>query len=91
MDPVTGLACDINVNNRLGLVNSELIRHYCEIFPLLRPILLSIKDWARPLGLNNPSARGVSVTFSSYALALMTIGFLQVSDKILLKFCHLIY
>ncbi|GLB41090.1 putative RNA uridylyltransferase activity [Lyophyllum shimeji] len=77
-DPQTRLECDINVNERLGLFNSDLINAYCDASPLLRPMLLFIKLWAKPLGLNNPSPKpGESRSFSSYALALMTIGFLQ--------------
>jgi DNA polymerase sigma len=37
-----------------------------------------IKRWAKSHGLNDPSGQGGPVTFSSYALALMVIGFLQV-------------
>lgn len=78
-DPKSGLDCDINVNDRLGLLNSSMIKEYCDAHPFVRPLLYAIKKWAKPLGLNSPSpARGKSATFSSYALALMTISFLQV-------------
>lgn len=77
-DPRTGLECDLNVNERLGLVNSDLLKTYCDISPLLRPMLFKIKEWAKPLGLNRPSSPpGEPASFSSYALALMTIAFLQ--------------
>lgn len=37
-----------------------------------------LKAWARSLGLNNPNmSTGLPITFNSYALALMTIGFFQ--------------
>jgi hypothetical protein len=80
-DPVTGHVCDINVNERLGLMNSDLIKRYCQLSPALVQMLVYIKKWAKPLGHNFPSStkKGVPVTFSSYALVLMTIGFLQVS------------
>ena len=78
-DPKTGLDCDINVNDRLGLINSSMIKDYCDAHPFVRPLLYSIKNWAKPLGLNSPSPpRGNPATFSSYAFALMTISFLQV-------------
>ncbi|KAJ7489439.1 hypothetical protein FB451DRAFT_1224914 [Mycena latifolia] len=77
-DPRTGHSCDINVNDRLGLLNSELIRRYCELNPILVNMIMYIKAWAKPLGLNSPTIRrGMPVTFSSYALVMMTIGFLQ--------------
>jgi len=77
-DPESGLDCDLNVNDRLGLINSSMIKEYCDVHPHLRPLLYSIKNWAKPLGLNSPSpVVGHSVSFSSYALALMTISFLQ--------------
>jgi DNA polymerase sigma len=86
VDPITGLSCDINVNEQLGLLNSMMLKRYCDISPHLRFLIASVKAWAKPLGLNNPSnnrRRGfVSVTFSSYAFALMTIGFLQVSPEV---------
>lgn len=50
------------------------------MYPILRPLLYEVKEWAKPLGLNSPSGvKGMSMSFSSYAFALMTIGFLQVS------------
>lgn len=72
-DPTTGIKCDINVNERLGLYNSDLIASYCDIYPPLRSMLFNIKSWAKPLGLNN-QALG---SFSSYCLVMMTIAFLQ--------------
>ncbi|KIJ56368.1 hypothetical protein M422DRAFT_23649 [Sphaerobolus stellatus SS14] len=77
-DPRTGLDCDINVNDRLGLTNTLLIRRYCNLVPYLRPMIMTIKSWAKPLGLNNPSGQHGPSTFSSYALAIMAIGYLQI-------------
>ncbi|KAJ7678233.1 hypothetical protein DFH06DRAFT_1168234 [Mycena polygramma] len=81
-DPQTGHFADINVNDRLGLINSDFIKRYCELNPVLTAMIQYIKLWAKPLGLNNPSAvrsakHTFTVTFSSYALALMTIAFMQ--------------
>jgi len=72
------LKCDINVNDRLGIENSQLIKAYCELHPALRPTIMALKTWAKVFGLNNPSTVGKPVSFSSYALTLMTIGFFQV-------------
>ncbi|KZT70615.1 hypothetical protein DAEQUDRAFT_178145 [Daedalea quercina L-15889] len=74
-DTATGLSCDLNVNDRLAVANTALIKRYCELFPLLRPMLYVVKFWARRLGLNDPSA--IPATPSSYAYAMMTISFLQ--------------
>ncbi|KAF8880500.1 hypothetical protein BD779DRAFT_1548558 [Infundibulicybe gibba] len=76
-DTQTRLHCDINVNDRLGIINSDMMKRYCDIQPLLRPLLRRVKAWARPLGLNSPSTYGEPATFSSYALVLMSIGFMQ--------------
>ncbi|KAG6331619.1 hypothetical protein ID866_7473, partial [Astraeus odoratus] len=76
-DPRTQLSLDINVNDRLGLINSHLLRSYCDALPGLRTLLVAIKLWAQPLGLNSPSTARSMVTFSTYALALMTLGWLQ--------------
>ncbi|KAL4063671.1 hypothetical protein J3A83DRAFT_4283989 [Scleroderma citrinum] len=75
-DPRTQLSIDINVNDRLGLMNSHLLRNYCDVLPGLRKLLAVIKLWALPLDLNNPSG-GANVSFSTYALTLMTLGWLQ--------------
>ncbi|KAJ7100601.1 hypothetical protein B0H15DRAFT_816648 [Mycena belliarum] len=76
-DPRTGQSCDINVNDRLGLYNSDLIKRYCELNPVLVDMIMFIKAWAKPRGLNNSGSRKMPTTFSSYALVMMTIGFLQ--------------
>ncbi|KIM54749.1 hypothetical protein SCLCIDRAFT_1221769 [Scleroderma citrinum Foug A] len=75
--PRTQLSIDINVNDRLGLINSYLLRNYCDVLPGLRMLMAVIKLWTLPLGLNNPSGCGRKVTFSTYALVLMTLGWLQ--------------
>lgn len=52
---------------------------YCDLSPdLVRPMIMVIKRWAKSHGLNDPSGQNGPVTFSSYALTLMVIGFLQV-------------
>ena len=76
-DPASGLDCDLNINDRLGIVNSAMIKEYCDVHPFLRPLLYRIKEWAKALGLNSPSPPGGPISFSSYALTLMTISFLQ--------------
>ncbi|KAF7377694.1 Non-specific serine/threonine protein kinase [Mycena sanguinolenta] len=77
-DPSTQHRVDLNVNDRLGVLNSDLIKRYCQLNPVLVPMIRYIKSWAKPLGLNSPSpVLGRPVTFSSYALVIMTIALLQ--------------
>jgi hypothetical protein len=78
LDPQTRLHIDININDRLGLKNTHLIATYLDLQPSLRPLLFVLKTWAKGLGLNDPSAFGMSSTFSSYCFGLMGIGFMQV-------------
>lgn len=88
-DRRTGLDCDININNQLGVINSDLLKQYCDISPRLRPMIRALKRWAKPLQLNNPSGRGRGsggTTFSSYTLAVMTVAHFQVSDSC--SFCR---
>ena len=80
-DKTSRICCDINVNDQLGAFNTLLISRYCKLSPLLRPMMLAIKKWAKSIGLNSPSGYG-PVTFSSYSLTLMTIGFLQVGQSV---------
>ncbi|KAI0764990.1 hypothetical protein C8Q74DRAFT_1017771 [Fomes fomentarius] len=76
-DPNTRVTCDMNINHRLGIYNTALLRQYCVIFPPLAPLLRRIKSWARHVELNSSSEDGRPASFSSYALTLMTISFLQ--------------
>ncbi|EGN94374.1 hypothetical protein SERLA73DRAFT_188220 [Serpula lacrymans var. lacrymans S7.3] len=54
-----------------------MIKRYCDLVPVLRPMLGYVKRWAKPLGLNHPSTGQGPPTFSTYAFALMVIGYLQ--------------
>jgi DNA polymerase sigma len=63
-----------------------MIKRYCDIVPVLRPMVAFIKRWAKPLGLNSPSTAKGAPTFSSYAFMLMTIAYLQVSNPSVLNF-----
>lgn len=70
----------MNINEQLGLFNTRLTAQYCELIPdLLRPLLVVIKRWAKSHNLNDPSGSSGPISFSSYALVLMTIGYLQAS------------
>ncbi|WJX87128.1 RNA uridylyltransferase [Trifolium repens] len=73
MDPVTGISCDICINNLLAVVNTKLLRDYANIDARLRQLAFIIKHWAKSRGVNE-TYHG---TLSSYAYVLMCIHFLQ--------------
>ncbi|GAU40931.1 hypothetical protein TSUD_348680 [Trifolium subterraneum] len=73
MDPVTGISCDICINNLLAVVNTKLLRDYANIDSRLRQLAFIIKHWAKSRGVNE-TYHG---TLSSYAYVLMCIHFLQ--------------
>ncbi|KAI3444645.1 hypothetical protein Pfo_001310 [Paulownia fortunei] len=73
MDPVTGISCDICVNNVLAVVNTKLLHDYARIDVRLRPLAFIVKHWAKSRGVNE-TYHG---TLSSYAYVLMCIHFLQ--------------
>ncbi|WOL10829.1 UTP:RNA uridylyltransferase 1-like [Canna indica] len=73
MDPVTGLSCDICVNNLLAVVNTKLLKDYAQIDERLRQLTFIVKHWARSRRVNE-TYQG---TLSSYAYVLMCIHFLQ--------------
>ncbi|XP_011069389.1 UTP:RNA uridylyltransferase 1-like [Sesamum indicum] len=73
MDPITGISCDICVNNLLAVVNTKLLRDYAQIDVRLRQLAFIVKHWAKSRGVNE-TFQG---TLSSYAYVLMCIHFLQ--------------
>ncbi|KAJ7951030.1 UTP:RNA uridylyltransferase 1-like [Quillaja saponaria] len=73
MDPVTGISCDICINNVLAVVNTKLLRDYAQIDERLRQLAFIVKHWAKSRGVNE-TYQG---TLSSYAYVLMCIHFLQ--------------
>ncbi|KAL6499334.1 hypothetical protein OROHE_025997 [Orobanche hederae] len=73
MDPVTGISCDICINNVLAVVNTKLLHDYARIDARLRQLAFIVKHWAKSRGVNQ-TYRG---TLSSYAYVLMCIHFLQ--------------
>ncbi|KAL0411915.1 UNVERIFIED_CONTAM: UTP:RNA uridylyltransferase 1, partial [Sesamum latifolium] len=73
MDPVTGISCDICVNNLLAVINTKLLRDYARIDVRLRQLAFIVKHWAKSRRVNE-TYQG---TLSSYAYVLMCIHFLQ--------------
>ncbi|KFK37353.1 hypothetical protein AALP_AA4G245700 [Arabis alpina] len=73
MDPVTGISCDICINNVLAVVNTKLLRDYARIDARLRQLAFIVKHWAKSRRVNE-TYQG---TLSSYAYVLMCIHYLQ--------------
>ncbi|XP_072988802.1 uncharacterized protein [Typha latifolia] len=73
MDPVTGLSCDICINNLLAVANTKLLRDYAKIDRRLRQLAFIVKHWAKSRRVNE-TYQG---TLSSYAYVIMCIHFLQ--------------
>ena len=64
---------DLCFNNLNGCRNSELVRRLSALEPRFRPLAMLIKLWAKRRGLVDSSIG----RFSSYALVLLVIHFLQ--------------
>lgn len=84
-DPVTKIKCDININARLGRINTELLLKYCQLNFFFQPVLWSVKQWAARNGLVGSS----NGKFNNYTLALMTIAFFQVRASPLVIFADI--
>ncbi|EDW43146.1 poly(A) RNA polymerase gld-2 homolog A [Drosophila sechellia] len=65
---------DINFNNSVGIRNTHLLYCYSQLDWRVRPMALTVKQWAQYHNINNAK----NMTISSYSLMLMVIHFLQV-------------
>lgn len=69
----------------MGILKAQIVNRYCDLLPLLRPLLVFIKAWAKSVNLNDRSGRGGKsiggTSFSTHALTLMTIGMFQVCSR----------
>ncbi|XP_077996923.1 speckle targeted PIP5K1A-regulated poly(A) polymerase-like [Glandiceps talaboti] len=75
----SAISCDISINNRLAMENTELLDFYGETDNQVRPFVYTIRQWAKLKGLaGNPNAAGPKL--SNYALTLMALYFLQQKD-----------
>lgn len=61
---------DINLNNILGCVNSELLYHYCKISPVFHKLCYYIKQW-KYTRITNKQDR-----VSSYCMIMLLLGFM---------------
>ncbi|XP_019615300.1 PREDICTED: LOW QUALITY PROTEIN: poly(A) RNA polymerase GLD2-like [Branchiostoma belcheri] len=73
-DSVSGVECDVNINNLTGVRNTFLLQAYSRLDWRVRPLVFLVKLWAGAQGINDASQS----TLSSYSLTLMTLHYLQV-------------
>ncbi|KAJ0406686.1 hypothetical protein ATCC90586_008103 [Pythium insidiosum] len=66
-DPVAKVACDLCIGNVHVLLNSAMLKHYCDMDPRVRPLAFAVKHWAKQRGIND----SVNGTLSSYVGALL--------------------
>ena len=71
--PQNEVLCDVSVNNTEGVLNSLLVRRFCETEPMLAPAVRLLKHWARCRLLGDRARNG----FSTYTLILMAVHVLQ--------------
>ncbi|KAI8611809.1 hypothetical protein BC830DRAFT_1050442, partial [Chytriomyces sp. MP71] len=81
-DPAHGLKADVNVGNALGIQNSAMIVEYMRLDGRVRDLILLVKHWAKMRELNDSAEGGGHWTFSSYALTLMLLSYLQIQGVI---------
>ncbi|KAI8513629.1 Speckle targeted PIP5K1A-regulated poly(A) polymerase [Branchiostoma belcheri] len=72
----TGLRCDISINNRLALHNTELLHLYRTVYPGLTPLVCVVREWARLGGIAGNSTGG-GPRLTNYALTWMVVYYLQ--------------
>lgn len=72
-DMITGISCDIGVNNALALHNTRLLATYAAMDARVAQLALIVKYWAKRRGLNEPYWG----TLSSYCYLMMIIYYLQ--------------
>jgi hypothetical protein len=77
-DPTSGVSLDLNTNDLGGDANSRMILAYCRLAPFtLRPLIHTVKTWAKRRKLNDPAGVHGSPTLSSYCWTLMCIAYMQ--------------
>ncbi|CAE8590260.1 unnamed protein product, partial [Polarella glacialis] len=71
---------DLSCNNVHGLRNTQLLKAYAELSPVLRELVVLVKQWAKRKGVLGAS----SGQLSAYSFTLLAIYFLQVHPLFLL-------
>ncbi|XP_070545913.1 speckle targeted PIP5K1A-regulated poly(A) polymerase-like [Ptychodera flava] len=79
----SGMACDIAINNRLAMENTELLHMYGNFDERVRPMVYVVRHWAKLKHLaGNDNYAGPRL--SNYALTLMVMYFLQQAETLVI-------
>ncbi|XP_015912539.2 poly(A) RNA polymerase GLD2 [Parasteatoda tepidariorum] len=73
VEKYNNIQVDLNINNTVGIANTQLIGAYSQMDWRIPPLVLVIKKWAQDCKINNAK----EMTLSSYSLVLMIIHYLQ--------------
>ncbi|EPX71564.1 poly(A) polymerase Cid11 [Schizosaccharomyces octosporus yFS286] len=80
-DPQFNISSDININNDVAKLNTEMLHFFVKIDPRVRALGLIVKYWAKQRSLNDAVGCG---TITSYTLSCMIVNFLQTRNPRLL-------
>ncbi|KAI9322626.1 hypothetical protein BX666DRAFT_1897004 [Dichotomocladium elegans] len=75
-DPRSGISCDINTANDMGVENSKLIQAYTKIDDRVRPFLYAIKHFSKQRRINDAFLGYLS----SYSYVMMGLFYLMTCD-----------
>uniref|UniRef100_A0A8C1GSP5 Mitochondrial poly(A) polymerase n=1 Tax=Cyprinus carpio TaxID=7962 RepID=A0A8C1GSP5_CYPCA len=70
----SGFQCDLTANNRVAMKSSELLFLYGKLDPRVRPLVFSVRCWARAHSITS-SIPGAWIT--NFSLTVMVVFFLQ--------------
>ncbi|GIY78869.1 poly(A) RNA polymerase gld-2 homolog A [Caerostris darwini] len=73
VDLESGIEVDLNINNTVGIRNTQLLTSYSRIDKRLPPLVVLVKIWARCHDINDAKNNSLS----SYSIVLMVIHYLQ--------------
>nr|XP_054750966.1 speckle targeted PIP5K1A-regulated poly(A) polymerase-like isoform X1 [Lytechinus pictus] len=83
----SSLHCDLSLDNRLALRNTELLHFYSLLDDRIRPLICCLRQWSKHHQLSgNPQGPGPRLT--NYALTLLVIHYLQNTQPPLLPTIH---
>ncbi|RMD39775.1 hypothetical protein DV735_g5357, partial [Chaetothyriales sp. CBS 134920] len=68
-----GITCDVNFSNFVALINTRLLREYCNYDPRVAEVGVFVKTWAKARDINTPYWG----TLSSYGYVLMVLHYLM--------------